>query len=143
MMNTKKRFNEAAEAKRMAGEDGNDQGEAEDDSMLIKIKRVATRTAISWKRSTSTSTDPTQGRSSCLAVERPTYLSRLIACNRCGTPKKRSGYSYAPKPDTELPTAGTADCKRYAHEVGANASSSGINVASIVLTRESTHPGKA
>ena len=83
----KRRLNEAAEAKRMAGEDGNDQGEAEDDSMLIKINRVATRTAIRWKRSTSTSTDPTQGRSICLAVERPTYLSRFIACNRCGTTK--------------------------------------------------------
>ena len=66
----KKRVNEAAEAKRMAGEDGNDQGEAEDDSILIKINRVATRTALRWKRSTSTSTEMTQGRSSCLAVER-------------------------------------------------------------------------
>ena len=56
--------------------------------MLVKINRVATRTAIRWKRSTSTSTDPTQGRSICLAAERPTYLSRLIACNRCGTTKE-------------------------------------------------------
>ena len=85
-----KRVSEAAEANQTTGDDGNDQREAKDNSMLIKINRVATRTAIRWKRITKESTEPTQSNHSTSADGRPTYTSRILPCSRCGNPKETS-----------------------------------------------------
>ena len=108
-------------------EAGIDQGDGGNEDKLIKINRIATRTAIRWKRTTKTNTNLTQMHHIGMVDEKPTYTSRLITCTRCGTPRKPSGCSSVTKMATELFIAGHAEHKRSAREAGANARSFGTN----------------